>query len=346
MRRLAACLLVLSAVMPAAMSAAATPAATAPAGATPRTALVIHGGAGVIEREALGADEERAVRADLARALDAGHAVLASGGTAMDAVEAAIVVLEDSPRFNAGRGAVYAADGGHQLDASVMEGHTQRAGAVAGVTTIRHPVRLARAVMAHSPHVMLAGAGAEAFADTRQDIERVPNDWFDTPRRLEQLRQAQAREQGTAGAPTGGAAYYGTVGAVALDSHGHIAAATSTGGMTNKKWNRIGDSPVIGAGTWADARCGVSGTGWGEYYIRAAVAHDICARVAYRGDTLQAAAEAVVNGVVPSLGGDGGAIALDADGNIAMPFNTPGMYRAWIGPDGRRGTAIFRDDGT
>jgi beta-aspartyl-peptidase (threonine type) len=335
MRRLAACLLALAATMPAAAD---------PSDASPRTALVIHGGAGVIERSALDADEERAVRADLEQALDAGHAVLASGGTALDAVEAAIVILEDSPRFNAGRGAVFDAEGGHQLDASVMEGHTQRAGAVAGVTTVRHPVRLARAVMEHSPHVMLSGAGAEAFADTREGIERVPNDWFDTPRRLEQLRKAQARAL-QAGEPTvAGAAYYGTVGAVALDVHGHIAAATSTGGMTNKKWNRIGDSPVIGAGTWADARCGVSGTGWGEFYIRAAVAHDICARVAYRGDALAAAADAVVNGVVPALGGDGGVIALDAEGNIAMPFNTPGMYRAWIRPDGTRGTAIFRDD--
>jgi beta-aspartyl-peptidase (threonine type) len=336
MRRLAACLLALAATMPAA--------AADPSDASPRTALVIHGGAGVIERSALDADEERAVRADLEQALDAGHAVLASGGTALDAVEAAIVILEDSPRFNAGRGAVFDADGGHQLDASVMEGHTQRAGAVAGVTTVRHPVRLARAVMEHSPHVMLSGAGAEAFADTRADIARVPNDWFDTPRRLEQLRKAQARALQADAPPVEGAAYYGTVGAVALDVHGHIAAATSTGGMTNKKWNRIGDSPVIGAGTWADARCGVSGTGWGEFYIRAAVAHDICARVAYRGDALAAAADAVVNGVVPALGGDGGVIALDAEGNIAMPFNTPGMYRAWIRPDGTRGTAIFRDD--
>ena len=235
-------------------------------------ALVIHGGAGVIERASLSREEEAAVRADLDRALDAGHAVLAGGGQAVDAVQAAIMVLEDSPRFNAGKGAVFDAQGGHQLDASIMEGHTQRAGAVAGVSTVRHPIQLL---------------------------------------------------------------------APALDAHGHIAAATSTGGMTNKRWNRIGDSPVIGAGTWADARCGVSGTGWGEFYIRAAVAHDICARVAYRGDTLSEAAEAVVNGVVPAMGGDGGAIALDARGNIAMPFNTPGMYRAWLNPDGSRGTAIF-----
>ncbi len=312
----------------------------------PRTALVIHGGAGVIERGALSADDERAIRADLDRALDAGNAVLARGGNALDAVEAVIVILEDSPRFNAGKGAVFDADGGHQLDASVMEGHTRRAGAVAGVTTVRNPVRLARAVMEHSPHVMLSGVGAEKFADTQPAIARVPNEWFDTPQRREQLEKARAREKGAKSAviPTVEGAYFGTVGAVALDAHGHIAAATSTGGMTNKRWNRIGDSPVIGAGTYADERCGVSGTGWGEFYIRAAVAHDICALVAYRGDALAVAAEEVINRVVPALGGDGGAIALDRDGNIAMPFNTSGMYRAWMKPDGSRGTAICRGE--
>ena len=319
---------------------------TARAEDKPRTALVIHGGAGVIERGALSAEDERAIRADLELALDAGNAILSKGGNALDAVEAAIVVLEDSPRFNAGKGAVFDADGGHQLDASVMEGHTRRAGAVAGVTTVSNPVRLSRAVMEQSPHVMLSGAGAEKFADTLPAIARVANDWFDTPQRRQQLDKAQAREKASnsAAIPTVEGAYFGTVGAVALDAHGHLAAATSTGGMTNKRWNRIGDSPVIGAGTYADERCGVSGTGWGEFYIRAAVAHDICARVAYRGDALAVAAEEVVNKVVPALGGDGGAIALDRDGNIAMPFNTSGMYRAWIKPDGSRGTAIFRGE--
>ena len=344
-RAIQSCTLLLVACV--AMAARAEPPAAAPSGGGDRpVALVIHGGAGVIERSALSTKEEAAVRADLDRALDAGQAVLAGGGTALDAVEAAILVLEDSPRFNAGKGAVFDAEGGHQLDASVMEGHTGRAGAVAGVTTVRHPVSLARAVMEHSPHVMLAGAGAERFADTRPGIERVPNTWFDTDRRREQLEAAREAVAADAGSDdvVPPQQYFGTVGAVALDGHGHIAAATSTGGMTNKRWNRIGDSPVIGAGTWADARCGVSGTGWGEFYIRAAVAHDIGARVAYRGDTLAAAAEAVVNGVVPAMGGDGGAIALDAQGNIAMPFNTPGMYRAWLAPDGGRGTAIFAGD--
>jgi L-asparaginase / beta-aspartyl-peptidase len=316
---------------------------TAHAADKPKTALVIHGGAGVIERSALSAADEREVRAALNRALDAGNAVLAKGGSALDAVTAAVVTMEESPQFNAGKGAVFNAEGKHELDASIMEGHTRRAGAVAGVTTVRNPIKLARAVMEHSPHVMLAGTGAEKFADTRPELERVKNSWFDTERRRQQLEAAQAKEKAGAALVEKGK-YFGTVGAVALDAQGHIAVATSTGGMTNKKWGRVGDSPVIGAGTWADERCGVSGTGWGEFYIRNAVAHDICARVAYRGDTLSAAADEVINKVVPGAGGDGGAIALDRDGNIAMPFNTAGMYRAWIKPDGSRGTAIFRDE--
>jgi len=316
---------------------------TAHAEDKPKTALVIHGGAGVIERSALSAQDEREVRAALNRALDAGNAVLAKGGSALDAVEAAVVVMEESPHFNAGKGAVFNAEGKHELDASIMDGHTRRAGAIAGVTTVRNPIRLARAVMEHSPHVMLAGLGAEKFADSRPEIQRVPNTWFDTERRRQQLEAAQAKERAGAAIVEKGK-YFGTVGAVALDAQGHIAVATSTGGMTNKRWGRVGDSPVIGAGTWADDRCGVSGTGWGEFYIRNAVAHDICARVAYRGDALAAAADEVINKVVPAAGGDGGVIALDRDGNIAMPFNTTGMYRAWIKPDGSRGTGIFRDE--
>lgn len=307
------------------------------------TALVIHGGAGVASRESVPPQDAIAIRHDLDRALDAGGAVLAAGGSALDAVTAAIVVLEDSPWFNAGKGSVYEAGGGHALDASIMEGHTRRAGAVAGVTTVRNPVTLARAVMEHSAHVMLASVGAEQFADTRPEIARVAPDWFGTERRLEQLHQAREYERDHL-RPVHGT-YFGTVGAVALDVHGHLAAGTSTGGMTNKRWGRIGDSSVIGAGTYADARCAVSGTGWGEFYLRAAVAHDICARVAYRGDSLSKAAHDVVNCEVVALGGDGGAIALDARGNIAMPFNTPGMHRGWIRPDGSRGTAIFPEDG-
>ena len=306
-------------------------------------ALAIHGGAGVIERDQLGAEDERAIHADLGRALDAGHAVLRDGGSALDAVQAAVVALEESPRFNAGKGSVFDAEGRHELDASLMEGHTRRAGAVAGVVTVRNPVSLARAVMEHSPHVLLIGAGAERFADTRPDIERVPNDWFDTDTRRAQLLEEQARERAETDAANLKGKYFGTVGAVALDVHGHLAAATSTGGMTNKRWGRVGDSPLIGCGTWADAYCAVSGTGWGEFFIRNAVAHDIAARVAYGGASLQDAADAVIMQEVPSLGGDGGAIAVDAHGNIALPFNTSGMYRGWIAADGGRGTAIFRE---
>jgi len=311
--------------------------------AVPFHALVIHAGAGVIERGALGAADERAIHAELEQALDAGQAVLAAGGSAVDAAQAAVVALEELPRFNAGKGAVYDADGRHELDASLMEGHTRRAGAVAGVVTIRNPIVLARAVMEHSPHVMLIGAGAEQFADGMADVERVDNSWFDTDTRHAQLRQAQALEAaGKVDADSLRGQYFGTVGAVALDHLGHIASATSTGGMTNKRFGRVGDSPLIGAGTWADEHCGVSGTGWGEYFIRNAVAHDIAARVAYGGASLGAAADEVLLRVVPAQGGDGGAIALDRHGNIAMPFNTSGMYRGWIKPDGSRGTAIFR----
>ncbi|MDR6843009.1 isoaspartyl peptidase/L-asparaginase family protein [Pseudoxanthomonas sacheonensis] len=306
-------------------------------------ALVIHGGAGVIERDQLSADEERSIRVDLDAALEAGRRILASGGSALDAVEAAVVALEESPRFNAGKGSVYNAEGRHELDASIMEGKTRRAGAVAGVETIRNPVRLARAVMERSPHVMMISAGAERFADTQPQIERVSNGWFDTDARRAQLDQEQARERSEPGDESLRGKYFGTVGAVALDSQGNLAAATSTGGMTNKRYGRVGDSPLIGSGTWADERCAVSGTGWGEFFIRNAVAHDIAARMAYGGNTLVVAAESVILQRVPEFGGDGGAIAVDLDGNIAMPFSTAGMYRGWIAMDGSRGIAIFRD---
>ena len=310
------------------------------------TALVLHGGAGVIERADLSADTERGIREALAHARDAGEAVLRNGGSALDAVQAVVVSLEESPHFNAGKGSVFDADGKHELDASIMDGASLRAGAVAGVTDVRNPVVLARRVMEDSPHVMLIGAGASRFADTQGDIERVANDWFDTPHRLQQLREEQARERAAAEGEAQNlrGKYFGTVGAVALDANGHIAAATSTGGMTNKRWGRVGDTPVIGGGTYADARCGVSATGWGEFFLRLAVAHDICARVAYRGDSLRQAADDVILRELPALGGDGGAIAIDREGNIAMPFNTSGMYRAWVKPDGSRGVAIFGDE--
>ncbi|MFM6987816.1 MAG: isoaspartyl peptidase/L-asparaginase family protein [Arenimonas sp.] len=316
-------------------------AAASVAAEPPRTALVIHGGAGVITRKDLPAAKQAEYEAALNQALDAGDAVLKRGGSAREAVIAAVRVMEDSPLFNAGKGAVFNAEGGHELDAAIMEGHTRRAGAVAGARTVKNPVLLAEAIMEHSPHVMLAGAGAEAFADTRPELERVDPTYFDTPHRLEQLRKAQDAVRMAARPEKN--TYFGTVGAVALDRDARIAAATSTGGMTNKRWGRIGDAPIIGAGTYADARCGVSATGWGEFFIRATVAHDICARVEYRGDSLKTAADAVVMQVVPELGGDGGIIALDKDGNIALPFNTEGMYRGWIKPNGERGVAIFKE---
>ena len=308
-------------------------------------ALAIHGGAGVIDMAMSGETSAERIHADLDRALDAGHGVLASGGSALDAVEASVCVLEDSPHFNAGRGAVFTADGRHELDASIMDGQARRAGAVAGVSSVRNPVRLARRVLEDSPHVFLIGAGAEQFADLHPEIERVPNTWFSTePRRLQLIEAQRQEQQAWRANPDLRGRYFGTVGAVALDSRGHLAAATSTGGMTNKRWGRVGDSPLIGAGTWADAHCAVSCTGWGEYYIRNVVAHDIAARVAYRGDRLRDAAEDVVLGEVPAHGGDGGVIALDRDGNVVLVLSTRGMYRGWIRPDGSRGTAIHRDD--
>ncbi len=313
--------------------------ASLPAGsAAAPVALVIHGGAGTMDREALDARQEAAIRSELDKALDAGYAVLREGGSALDAVIAAVALMEDSPYFNAGHGAVFNAEGVNELDAAIMDGAQQRAGAVAAVHTVRNPIRLARAVMERSRHVMLIGDGAEAFGRT-QGIATVDPAYFRTEHRWKQLQDAKAREATRSAIPE--RYQIGTVGAVALDSKGRIAAGTSTGGMTNKRWGRVGDVPVIGAGTWADPECGVSATGWGEYFIRLAVAHDICARVSYRGDSLQAAAEEVVMKRVPDLGGNGGIIALDKQGNLALTFNTSGMYRAWIRPDGERGTAIF-----
>ena len=300
--------------------------------------LVIHGGAGVVAKEVT-PEKEKAVRAGLQKALDAGYGVLKSGGASLDAVVAAITVLEDDPNFNAGKGAVFNHDGKNELDASIMDGATQRAGSVANVHRIRNPILLARAVMEKSPHVMMVGDGAEAFAQSI-GMTLVDPKYFYTDKRWQELqdalREEAAQEKSTA-------SKHGTVGAVALDSAGRLAAGTSTGGMTNKRFGRVGDSPVIGAGTYANARCAVSATGWGEFYIRAAAAHDICARVEYRGEPVKQAADDVVMEVVPKLGGDGGVIALDADGNFAAPFNTEGMYRGWIDRDGKAHIAIFAE---
>jgi len=303
-------------------------------------ALAIHGGAGTLLPEQIDAEREVSIRAALDAALDAGHAVLSRGGAALDAVEAAVRVLEDSPHFNAGKGAVFTAEGRHELDAAIMEGSSLRAGAVAGVRGLRNPVLAARAVMEDGRHVMLVGEGAEAFASSR-GLEQADADYFHTDHRWQQLQEARKREQASVAASAD--AYFGTVGAVALDREGRVAAATSTGGMTNKRWGRVGDAPIIGAGTYANRDCAVSATGWGEFFIRLAVAHDICARHAYARQPLSDAAAEVIMQRVPALGGNGGVIALDASGNISMPFNTSGMYRGWIAADGSRGTAIFAD---
>lgn len=300
--------------------------------------LVVHGGAGVVAKEVT-AEKEKAVRAELHKALEAGYAVLKAGGSSLDAVTATIVPLEDSPLFNAGKGAVFNHDGRNELDASIMDGATLRAGSVANVHRIRNPIQLARAVMEKSPHVMLVGDGAEAFAQSI-GMALVEAKYFYTQDRWQQLQDALKAEQAEHVDPAK-APHHGTVGAVALDRAGHLAAGTSTGGMTNKRYGRVGDSPVIGAGTYANAKCAVSATGWGEFYIRANAAHDICARVEYKGEPVAQAADEVVLGVVPKLGGDGGVIALDADGNFAMPFNTEGMYRGWVDRDGTIHVAIF-----
>jgi beta-aspartyl-peptidase (threonine type) len=307
-----------------------------------RTALVIHGGAGPLTRADITPELEVEIRAALNAALDAGQKVLDAKGSALDAVEAAVLVLEDSPHFNAGKGAVFNADGVNELDASIMEGATLRAGAVAGLHRTRNPVRLARAVMEKSKHVMLIGEGAESFGKS-VGIEMVEPAYFHTERRWKQLQEAKAQEQASASTALPPSTYFGTVGAVALDQQGHLAAATSTGGMVNKRWGRVGDVPIIGAGTYANAQCAVSSTGWGEFFIRLSVAHEICARVAYRGDSIDTAANEVVMKRVPELGGNGGVIALDAKGNLTAPFNTSGMHRGWIDAKGERHVAIFRD---
>jgi beta-aspartyl-peptidase (threonine type) len=318
--------------------------ALAPVAATanPRVVLAIHGGAGTLPRDQISAAEEAGMRADLKRALTAGHAVIEEGGSALDAVTAAVVILEDSPRYNAGRGAVLNAEGVAELDAAIMEGLTRRAGAVAGLTRVRNPILLARKVMEDSPHVMLFGAGAEAFAAS-VGVELVDPGYFVTPRRRAELKAAKARERASSDAAWRRSPFHiGTVGAVALDRDGRLAAATSTGGRTNKRWGRVGDAPIIGAGTWADANCAVSATGWGEYFIRVGVAHSICARVAFKGESVAAAADAVLADVV-SLGGDGGVIVLDAAGNAALRYNTGGMARGTVDEEGRIEIRLWED---
>jgi len=308
--------------------------------------LVIHGGAGV-EPGDLTKDEEVAARAALEAALKAGHAKLQGGASSVDAVAAAITVLEDAPQFNAGRGAVFTHDGRNELDTSLMDGTTGKAGAAAGLRRVKNPIVLARAIMDKSRHVMMIGDGAEAFAK-EQGVTLVDPAYFRVEKRWQQLQKALEEEKKAQAGNTPlvlpGKAYFGTVGALALDAQGRLAGGTSTGGMTNKRYGRVGDAPIIGAGTWADDRCAVSGTGWGEFYIRAAAAHEICARVRLAGDPIARAADRVINRDIPKAGGDGGAIALGADGSVAFPFNTGGMYRGWIGSDGVPHVAIYKTD--
>ncbi|HEU4959467.1 MAG TPA: isoaspartyl peptidase/L-asparaginase [Sphingomonas sp.] len=302
-------------------------------------ALLIHGGAGILERGKIAPEAEQGARDGLARALDAGSAVLSAGGAALDAVEAAVKVLEDDPHFNAGRGSVFTYDGDIRLDAAIMDGATRDAGAVTGVHATRNPVGLARAVMEKSPHVLLSGVGADAFS-REQGLEQVDPAWFATDERRRQLDTMKANRTDWFDVDM----KYGTVGAVARDCEGHVAAATSTGGITGKRWGRIGDSPLIGAGTYADDRaCAVSATGSGEFFIREAVGHEIAARMRMLGETAAAAAETVM-AEVKALGGTGGVIVAGADGEAVWSFTTPGMYRGRADASGTRQVAIFGDE--
>ncbi len=301
--------------------------------------LALHGGAGTLPRAEMSSSQEERYRAGLAQALDAGYAVLDGGGTSLDAVTRAVVLLEDNPLFNAGHGAVFTLDGRNELDASIMDGGTLKAGAVCGVTHIKNPIELARAVMEQSDYVLLRGAGAEEFALSR-GFEFVPQSYFFTAARWRQLERIRSGDTSLSALTI---SYIGTVGAVALDRNGQLAAATSTGGMTGKRFGRIGDSPIVGAGTYADNRsCAVSATGHGEVFIRAAVAHDIGARMRYGRSDLARAVREVVLEELPALHGEGGIIAIDGGGNISMEFNSEGMFRASRKAGGEPEIHIYR----
>ncbi len=316
-------------------------------------AIAIHGGAGTIQKSRFTPEKEAVYRAKLKESVEAGYAILESGGTSLDALTASINILENSPFFNAGKGAVYTHDESHEMDASIMEGKTRQAGAVAGVKHIENPINLARLVMDESVHVMLSGDGAEEFAQ-RQGVKLVDNNMFDTKHRYKSLQRAKAKMKKAKQENKDYQAAHqsleveykvGTVGAVALDKYGNIAAGTSTGGMTNKRYGRIGDSPVIGAGTFADnASCAVSATGHGEYFIRFNVAADICARVQYQGKSIETAGKEVIHDVLMPVGGTGGVIIIDTKGNISLPFNTKGMYRASKSNAQATYVGIFKDD--
>lgn len=320
----------------------------------PDYALVIHGGAGTITPDKLTPELDKEIRGTLLEALSVGEGILTSGGTSLDAITATIQVLENSPHFNAGKGAVFTAEGKNELDSSIMDGATLNAGAISGVSNVKNPITLARAVMEKSVHVMLQGQGAEKFAD-EQGIERAEDEYFHTDYRWGQLQDAKARQQGpildhngkehsSVEDKTAGDYKFGTVGAVALDKHGNLAAGTSTGGMTNKSHGRVGDSPIIGAGTYANnSSCAVSATGHGEFFIRATVAHSICALMEYGGLSLEDASNRIVMEQLVEMGGDGGIIAVDKNGNMAMPFNTAGMFRGNVSSRQKADVSIYKD---
>jgi len=315
----------------------------------PRLGFVIHGGAGVITKGSMTPEREKEYRAKLEEALTAGYKALQSGKSSLDAVEIAIRIMEDSPLFNAGKGAVFNHDGKNELDSSIMDGKTLAAGAVAGLHHIKNPISLARLVMEKSPHVMMVGDGAEKFA-VEQGIPLVDEKYFFTQSRWDALQKVLKEEKEKAAGKKVSSNYaelpynkFGTVGAVALDKDGNLAAGTSTGGMTNKKYGRVGDSPIIGAGTYADNNsCAVSGTGWGEFFIRLGVARDICSLVEYKDMPLQQAADLVIHKKLQDAGGDGGIIAMDRFGHIAISFNDEGMYRAYIDADGKPVVEIYK----
>jgi L-asparaginase / beta-aspartyl-peptidase len=302
--------------------------------------IAIHGGAGTLLPEYITQEQVQAYTKALDEALEAGYAILNSGGTAIDAVAKAVQLMEDCELFNAGKGAVFTNNQTHELDASIMCGHTSAAGAVAGVQRVKNPILLAKNILQHSDHVMLTGVQAEAFATLRNQ-ELVDPKWFDTAFRLEQLQDAIAAGTTQLDHTVKEDQKFGTVGAVALDSQGHLAAATSTGGITNKRFGRVGDTPIIGAGTYANEQVAISCTGWGEYYIRVVAAHEVAALVRYAGNTLEQAAQTVLDRI-GALGGDGGLIALNAQGEVALSFITPGMYRAAMGASLPKTIAIFK----
>lgn len=296
-------------------------------------AIVIHGGAGAITREKMTPEMDKKYRAAMTEAMNTGRKILSDGGTAIEAVEKTINVMEDNPLFNSGKGAVFTHEGKNELDASIMDGSNLNAGSVAVVTDIKNPITAARYVMTKSEHVMLTGAGASQFAK-EQGLEIVPPSYFYTEKRYNELQEIMKREK------------MGTVGCCALDKNGNLAAGTSTGGMSDKRYNRVGDSPIIGAGTYANnATCAVSATGHGEFFIRWTVAHDISALMEYKGLSLKDASELVINDKLVKAGGSGGVICIDKAGNISMPFNSEGMFRGYATADGKEGVFIYKDEG-